>query len=304
MAKNDDPIPMVNWVYDLMLWVMSVLIDLFFREVHPRGSWRVPRRGPVLFVAAPHANQVGFYIMSLHKRMLTVHQFVDPLILMRVVRSEAKRRIAFLIAEKSMRQRPIGSLARAGGAVPVGRAQDSLKPGKGTIYLPDPENDPLLVRGLGTHFDREAEVGGLLALPVFEGSAASSEIAEILGPEEIRLKKDFKGGVALKQLTGKGLESGESKLDGMVMDGPTQHYQGTKYKVAPKIDQTKVYDAVFHRLNAGGCVGIFPEGGSHDRTELLPLKGALYCLLFTIVRRFTDPSSSRRRHYGSWIIGC
>jgi len=275
MAKNDDPIPMVNWVYDLMLWVMSVLIDLFFREVHPRGSWRVPRRGPVLFVAAPHANQVGFHIMLFHKRILTIYQFVDPLILMRVVRSEAKRRIAFLIAEKSMRQKPIGSLARAGGAVPVGRAQDSLRPGKGTIYLPDPENDPLLVRGLGTHFDKEAEIGGLLALPVFEGSAASSEIAEILGPEEIRLKKEFKGEVALKQLTGKGLQSGESELDGMVMDGPTQDYQGTKYKMAPKIDQTKVYDAVFHSLNAGGCVGIFPEGGSHDRTELLPLKGAL-----------------------------
>lgn len=73
MAKNDDRIPMVNWVYDLMLWVMSVLIDLFFREVHPRGSWRVPRRGPVLFVAAPHANQVGFHITLSHKRMLTIH---------------------------------------------------------------------------------------------------------------------------------------------------------------------------------------------------------------------------------------
>ena len=50
---------MVNWIYDLILWVMSVLVDLFFREVHPRGSWKVPRRGPVIFVAAPHANQVS-----------------------------------------------------------------------------------------------------------------------------------------------------------------------------------------------------------------------------------------------------
>lgn len=50
---------MVNWVYDLILWVMSVLVDLFFREVHPRGSWKVPRRGAVIFVAAPHANQVS-----------------------------------------------------------------------------------------------------------------------------------------------------------------------------------------------------------------------------------------------------
>ena len=49
---------MSNWKYDTFLWTMSVLVDLFFREVHPRGSWKVPRHGPVLFVAAPHANQV------------------------------------------------------------------------------------------------------------------------------------------------------------------------------------------------------------------------------------------------------
>jgi hypothetical protein len=26
-------------------------------------------------------------------------------------------------------------------------------------------------------------------------------------------------------------------------------------------------------LHHGGSIGIFPEGGSHDRTDLLPLKG-------------------------------
>ena len=200
-------------------------------------------------------------------------QFVDPLILMRVVRTEARRRIAFLIAEKSMRQRPIGDFARAAGAVPVGRAMDSTKPGKGMIYLPDPTNDPTLVRGVGTRFDKEAEVGGLLVLPLVEGNSASADILEIHGPEEVRMKKDFKGEAALKQLTGKGEVNGEHKLDGMITDGDAGDFQGTKYKVAPKIDQSKVYDAVFQRLNDGGCVGIFPEGGSHDRTELLPLKG-------------------------------
>ena len=47
------------WLYDLVLWLLSLLIDLFFREVHPRGAWKVPRKGPIIFVAAPHANQVG-----------------------------------------------------------------------------------------------------------------------------------------------------------------------------------------------------------------------------------------------------
>ncbi len=53
---------MSNWKYDTFLWTMSVLVDLFFREVHPRGSWKVPRHGPVLFVAAPHANQVRYLL--------------------------------------------------------------------------------------------------------------------------------------------------------------------------------------------------------------------------------------------------
>jgi len=47
------------WLYDLVLWALSILIDLFFREVHPRGAWKVPKTGPVILVAAPHANQVG-----------------------------------------------------------------------------------------------------------------------------------------------------------------------------------------------------------------------------------------------------
>lgn len=51
--------PMTNWIYDFFLWIFSIVIDLFFREIHPRGSWKVPRKGPVILVAAPHANQVS-----------------------------------------------------------------------------------------------------------------------------------------------------------------------------------------------------------------------------------------------------
>jgi glycerol-3-phosphate O-acyltransferase / dihydroxyacetone phosphate acyltransferase len=57
--KKKEYAQMTNWIYDVFLWTFSVLVDLFFREIHPRGSWKVPRRGPVIFVAAPHANQVG-----------------------------------------------------------------------------------------------------------------------------------------------------------------------------------------------------------------------------------------------------
>ena len=189
---------------------------------------------------------------------------------MRVIKMEAGRRIAWLIAEKSMRRKFIGGMAKAAGAVPVGRALDSTKPGTGKIYLPDPKIDPTLIRGVGTQFEKECEVGGLLVLPSVNGTAANTDILEIHGNEEIRLKKEFKGDVALGQLTGRRKENGNMKEDGGTERA--QDFEGTSYKVAPKVDQSKVYDAVFERLHAGGCVGIFPEGGSHDRTELLPLK--------------------------------
>lgn len=59
--------PMVSWKYDTLLWVMSIIADLFFREIHPRSSWKIPKHGPILFVAAPHANQVStsFYMRCL-----------------------------------------------------------------------------------------------------------------------------------------------------------------------------------------------------------------------------------------------
>ena len=158
----------------------------------------------------------------------------------------------------------------------MARAMDSTKPAKGKIYLPDPVDNPTLIRGVGTDFEEECQIGGLIVLPSVNGTAASAEITQIINREEIHLKKEFKGADSLKLLTGrtditedgKFHSGGEGEPQSLVGD-----FQGTKFKTAPKVDQSKVYDAVFNRLEMGGCVSIFPEGGSHDRTELLPLKG-------------------------------
>jgi glycerol-3-phosphate O-acyltransferase/dihydroxyacetone phosphate acyltransferase len=45
------------------------------------------------------------------------------------------------------------------------------------------------------------------------------------------------------------------------------------FKIAPHVDQTAVYHEVYRYLNNNECITIFPEGGSHDRSEMLPLKG-------------------------------
>jgi glycerol-3-phosphate O-acyltransferase/dihydroxyacetone phosphate acyltransferase len=248
-----------NLIYDFFLWLWTIIVDLFFREIHPRTSYRIPRNDPVIFVAAPHANQ-----------------FVDPLILGGTVRHNAKRRISFLIAEKSMRRRFVGLAAGIMGSVSVGRALDLKKPAKGQIYLPDPEGDPTLIKGKGTEFSdsKQFQTGGLLVLPSVNNEAANTEIKEVISDEEIRVKKPFKGDVAYKQLTGQDVEGS----NGHLTNGDTKEeseYEGIKFSVAPHVDQSKVYEAVFQRLKEGGCIGIFPEGGSHDRTELLPLKAGV-----------------------------
>lgn len=183
--------------------------------------------------------------------------------------------MSLLIAQKSVHGF-IGWASRQTGAVPVGRAQDAAKPKDGLVYLPDPINDPTLVRGRGTRFDRDAEVGGMLFLPSAKGQASSNvDIAEIYGPEEVRIKRPFKTRLALFQLTGREDIDESGSFSDKEFKGIKEGYEGTKYKLAPHIDQTKVYEAVFDRLRSGGCVGIFPEGGSHDRTGLLPLKAGV-----------------------------
>lgn len=59
------------------------------------------------------------------------------------------------------------------------------------------------------------------------------------------------------------------------------------YKVVPKLDQTQVYDAVMNRLIAGSNIGIFPEGGSHDRSDLLPIKAGVSIMALGAMAR--DP---------------
>ena len=89
----------------------------------------------------------------------------------------------------------------------------------------------------------------MLFLPSVKGqSGASVDILEIISPEEIRVKRPFKGKLALSQLTGRDDIDNNGNFTIKEVKGPAPGFQGTKFKMAPHIDQTKVYDAVFSRL--------------------------------------------------------
>ncbi|KAK6464296.1 glycerol-3-phosphate O-acyltransferase [Scheffersomyces coipomensis] len=177
------------------------------------------------------------------------NQFVDGVLLMNQVKREAQRRVSFMIAESSYKLKLIGFMSKCQLSIPVVRVQDTLTKGIGKIYC-NFDEDPLLITGKGTQFLTECSVRGLIALPQFLGA---SEIVEIISDTKLKIRKEFK------------------KTDQIL----TLLTNGTSFKKADKIDQKKVFKYVFNHLSHGNCLGIFPEGGSHDRTDLLPLKAGV-----------------------------
>lgn len=223
-------------IYDIILWAFCVVFDCFFREIRSRGGFKVPKKDSIIFVAAPHANQ-----------------FVDPIILMSQVKKTSGRRVSCLIAEKSHRRRFIGLVSRSQLAIPVKRAQDNLELKTGTIKW-DPQNE-LHIFGENTKFLTECEPKGLLALPKALGTGV---IEKVISDNELYMKKPFRFASPKAEAEGKKLLE-----------------SGTAFKAAGKIDQSEVYAQVFEHLAHGNCIGVFSEGGSHDRPDLLPLKAGV-----------------------------
>lgn len=133
--------------------------------------------------------------------------------------------------------------------VPVIRPQDLAKPGQGRIQLINRKTDPLRIVGTDTQFTKQLKPRDSIVLPK---GCGISEIVEVVSDTEILIKKEFKELKALELLT---------------------QTEGTAYKCMPHVEQDAVYKCVHDELNNGRCITIFPEGGSHDRAEMLPLKG-------------------------------
>eukprot|EP00735_Rhodelphis_limneticus_P011225 TRINITY_DN4297_c0_g1::TRINITY_DN4297_c0_g1_i1::g.7943::m.7943 TRINITY_DN4297_c0_g1::TRINITY_DN4297_c0_g1_i1::g.7943 ORF type:complete len:661 (-),score=124.27,sp/Q9P7P0/YOL4_SCHPO/33.22/2e-84,Acyltransferase/PF01553.16/3.5e-14 TRINITY_DN4297_c0_g1_i1:59-2041(-) len=180
------------------------------------------------------------------------NQFIDSLLLV----SEVDRPVSFLIAMKSLRRPVIGHLASALNAIGVERPQD-LEPAliAGTI---SGENHTTRISGTATSFMKEVKAGDQLVIKSPTGG------------------KDLK--VTVKAV------SSDTELEvsaPLVFD-----FSNVSAKVIPKVDQTGVFEEVYRRLNENKCIGIFPEGGSHDRTDFLPLKAGVALMALGAMEKY------------------
>ncbi|KPI85434.1 putative glycerol-3-phosphate acyltransferase [Leptomonas seymouri] len=169
------------------------------------------------------------------------NQFIDAL----MMNSHCGRPVRFLMAEKSFRQPVIGQFGRMFNSVPVIRPQDvPLVAAEGRLV----KTDGKTILGEGTKFSA-LEKGDVLLWEVPGCSKVRAQVSRICSDVEVEVTVPI---------------SPEHQIS-----------EPTEYKSSRRIDHSEMYAKVYDTLQKNQCIGIFPEGGSHDHTSLLPLKAGV-----------------------------
>lgn len=180
------------------------------------------------------------------------NQFVDAMLLF----SQTRRAVSFLMAQSSFSKYNgvLGAIARAMRAIPVRRRIDEAIPGRGKVrILSSPPVDVTNTHGCSfmqgdaaTDFTEQLSEGTQVDMGV-HGVHDPPTVIQVLSPHTALLSCTHELPFDVER----------------------------NFKVLPKINQSDVFDSVVKCLTDGDCVGIFPEGGSHDRSDLLPLKSGI-----------------------------
>lgn len=185
-----------------------------------------------------------------------MNQFVDGAVIL----VTNPHKVGFLIAEKSFNTRIIGDLANAVGCIPVSRAQDTARPGPGKICFDG-------LRLLGKDGTKFTELGkGYRIRP--GKSPESYKVKEVISDTEGVLAVEYGEASPLHERYGHGKDN------------------WCNYDILKQVDQSKMFEAVQSALAQGQCLGIFPEGGSHDNTDLLPLKAGVAAIALGVMDKY------------------
>jgi glycerol-3-phosphate O-acyltransferase / dihydroxyacetone phosphate acyltransferase len=161
-------------------------------------------------------------------------------------------------------------LAKALDVVPVKRAQDDAVKGTGKIRFTKTDDfgtsKKLQVTGSETAFVSSLTKGDKIR-PV--GTAIGIKVTDIVDEYTV--------------LVDAATVSDDDMNNIFIKSDDTDPL--LSYDILKRVDLHIVFERVLDRLAVGGTVGIFPEGGSHDRTDLLPLKVGVALIAYSAMER-------------------
>jgi len=271
---------------------INSMLSIFFRDIEVLGKDRLPRHGPMIFVIN-HSNQ-----------------FVDAMVVLGTCGNE-NFKVSYLMAEKSFYRPIIGDIASALDVVPVKRAQDAAIRGLGTIGF---SNEIPSCLTPASSLSSGDDSGVVVAEMQQGGDEDSKDKVQKADPskDDDSLKKlsihgkngfttsAFRVGDKLRPMgTATGVKvleiiddvtcvvdaSAVSESDMATIFSTSEGNKDRAYDILKHVDLHTVFEKVLDRLALGGVFGIFPEGGSHDRTDLLPLKVGVTLIAYSALER-------------------
>ena len=181
-------------------------------------------------------------------------QFVDAMMLVLAI----DRPIHFIIAASSTKNGFLKGFLKLAKVIPAERPIDVRKKGSGIILI---IKDNVLV-GQDTLFSSQLKIGD--AIRIYENRHEFAVIGviddthvKVRIPEELSSQKNEDD------------KNWETRINRREFD------------VLPKMNQHNVHIKTIDVLSRGEVIGIFPEGGSHDQTQLLPLKAGACVFLWS-----------------------
>lgn len=169
------------------------------------------------------------------------NQFIDPMMII----AHCDREISFTMAASSYSKPIIGQTAKSLNVIPVTRPEDHKKKGSGTVRLISSTE----IKGTNTKFIDEISTdfkGGISGLVLKNRTII---VDKVVDNETILIKEN------------------KEETEALVGD--------MEYFFLPKIDNSTLFKAVYQRLAEDGCICIFPEGTSHDRSDFIKLKAGI-----------------------------
>ncbi|KAL6940818.1 hypothetical protein ACO0QE_004736 [Hanseniaspora vineae] len=270
-------------LYSIAIFFFNLLFTIFFRKIDIKGSHYLielqkkcnstqhKQKESILIMCAPHANQFidpGLVMSQVYN--VTANAYKRELVTKETMQAKKQKIMnpiqpCMVTAKSSFDKMFISQFGQMTGGIPVPRAQDYLKKidenlGLVRVLEKESSESEYRVRVVGV----VPQVTNAHIKQVLSNFTEKGLIGITGSNSRIKyLDLDHLEMVLMAPL--KGLpEYSEEELSSQV--------EAVSFKYAPKIDNSKVFEAVFDHLNTNGCIGIFPEGGSHDRPQLLPIK--------------------------------